>query len=69
MKTGKLLQSINGDVATQERRSLAPRSAAGALIDRDRRHTLHLSKTGDPRSMPTITGLRIFYDPRHIGAM
>ena len=69
MKTGELLQSIGGDVAAQERRSLAPRSATGALIDRDRRHTLHLSKTGDPRSMPKITGLRIFYDPWNIGAM
>ena len=69
MKTGELLQSIGGDVAAQERRSLAPRSATGALIHCDRRHTLHLSETGDPRSMPKITGLRIFYDPGHVGAM
>ena len=69
MKTGELLQSIGGDVAAQERRSLAPRSATGALIDRDRRHTFHLSETGDPWSMPKITGLRIFYDPGHVGAM
>ena len=69
MKTGELLQSISGDVATQERRSLAPRNATGALIDRDRRHTFHLGETGDPRSMPKITGLGIFYDPGHVGAM
>ena len=69
MKTGELLQSVGGDVAAQERRSLAPRSATGALIDRDRRHTFHLSETGDPRSMPKNTGLRVFYDPRHVGAL
>ena len=69
MKTGELLQSVGGDVAAQERRSLAPRSATGALVDRDRRYTLHISETGDPRRMPKSTSLLVFYDPWHAGAV